>query len=191
MKPIAIVLLVAAATLGCQKASESTESKRLPKPPPPPASTADIASFTIDVEIDGAQAPALTAAKLDATPPDYRDDEHRAWRLSTLLGPTTERDGAVIAVTGQKDITIVMKTPRAKADALPVLSLNRRGEVLIGVVPPDQPFPAYHGQGGRLARPGDPLPRISAVTRIRVYLAPDAGSAPAPPAATPSARPPH
>ena len=169
-------LLVAAILCGCQKASESTEAKRMPKPPPPPASSADIAAFSIGVEIDGATVPPLTAAKLDATTPDYRDDEHRAWRLSTLLGGTTDREGAVIAVTGQKDLTIVMRVPKVKDDSLPVLSINRRGEVMIGLVPPDHPFPAYHGQGGRLARPGDPLPRIAGVTKIRVYVESDAGT---------------
>jgi hypothetical protein len=39
------------------------------------------------------------------------------------------------------------------------------------MVAPGDPFPAYHGQGRRLSRPGDPLPRVGGVTRIRVYLA--------------------
>jgi hypothetical protein len=32
----------------------------------------------------------------------------------------------------------------------------------------DEPFPSYHGRGGRLHRPGDPLPRIGGVTKIKV-----------------------
>lgn len=171
-----VALLVAMAALvvvACQKASESTEGKRMPKPPPP-ASGAPSTSLSIAVDVDGNAGSAIDAAKLDATPPDYRDEEHRAWKLSTLVGPSADRDGSAIAVTGQNNMTIVMRTAKTKADSLPVLSINRRGEVMVGMVSPDQPFPAYHGRGGRLNRPGDPLPRIAAVTKIRVYREGDA-----------------
>ena len=165
--------LLAALACGCQKASESSDAKRMPKPPPPTASGEVDTKLIIAVEVDGKAGPIIDAAKLDATTPDYRDEEHRAWRLGTLIGPSASRDGVAIAVTGQKDLTIVMRSPKAKGDSLPVLSINRRGEVMVGIVSPDQPFPAYHGRGGRLNRPGDPLPRISGVTKIRIYVETD------------------
>jgi hypothetical protein len=163
----ACALLVASLVGACTKASESSDAKRMPKPPPGPSAEATVA-LKIDVEIDGAPMPSLDAAKLNATAPDFKDDEHRAWRLGTLLGGAASRAGATITVTGSKDVAITMKVPNAEGDPMPVLSLNRRGEAMVGLVPADQPFPAYHGQGGRLSRPGDPLPRIVGVTRIKV-----------------------
>jgi hypothetical protein len=118
--------------------------------------------------VEGVAAPPLDAARLSATPPDFHDDEHRAWRIATLLGPAAASPRARITVTGPKDVSIAMSNPRGPEGPLPVLSMNRRGEAMAGLVPADQPFPAYHGQGGRLSRPGDPLPRIVGVTRIEV-----------------------
>ena len=40
-----------------------------------------------------------------------------------------------------------------------VLSLTRRGDVIV---------PRYHGQGGRLRRAGDPMPRVTAVSQIAI-----------------------
>ncbi len=162
-------LALAFAFAACTKASESTDAKRMPKPPPP-APSADVGdAVRILVEIDGVASPPIDAAKLNATPPDFKDDEHRAWRIATLLGPSAAGPSALVTVSGsQQDVSIAMRNPKAPGDPLPVLSLNRRGEAMAGLVPADQPFPAYHGQGGRLSRPGDPLPRIVGVTTIRV-----------------------
>jgi hypothetical protein len=161
---------VLASAIACTKASESTDAKRMPKPPPAPAADAGEA-IRIDVELDGVALPPLDAAKLSATPPDFHDDEHRAWKISTLVGPAAAGPRAKITVTGPKDVSIAMRNPKAPGDPLPVLSMNRRGEAMAGLVPADQPFPAYHGQGGRLSRPGDPLPRIVGVTRIQITTA--------------------
>ena len=158
---------VLGATVACTKASESTDAKRMPKPPPAPSPDAG-ESIRIDVELDGAPLPPLDAAKLSATPPDFRDDEHRAWKIATLIGPAAASPRARITVTGPKGVSIAMPNPKGPGDPLPVLSMNRRGEAMAGLVPADQPFPAYHGQGGRLSRPGDPLPRIVGVTRIQI-----------------------
>jgi hypothetical protein len=160
---VALILLA-----GCQRASESSEAKRMPKPPPS-AETAEIGDkLHIEVEIDGKPAPAIDAAKLAATTADFKDDEHRAWRMTTLLGPAAGRDGGEIAATGEKDVTIVLPRARTKADPVPVLTVNRRGEVFATLLAPDDPFPQYHGRGGRLARPGDPLPRVAGVKKIKV-----------------------
>ena len=155
--------------VGCQKASDSDPGRQMPKLPPPPRVELP-RTLHIDVEIDGRPAPPLDAARLEATKPDFVDAEHRAWRLPTLLGPAVARPGAVAAVTGDKALTVLLHQPRAPADPLPVLAESRRGGIVAALVTPDRPFPPYHGQGRRLARPGDPLPRIAGVTKIRVYL---------------------
>lgn len=164
---VCAVLLVAA---GCSKPSDSTEAKRTPKPPPA-ASISIPAALHVDVEVDGAPAAAVDAARLASLKPDFADDEHRAWRIATLVGPAATRPGAVIAAVGDRGLSLEMHAPSAPTDPIPVLSLNRRGDVLVGLVSPDDPFPDFHGKGGRLSRPGDPLPRLASPTKLRVYLA--------------------
>ena len=160
-------LALSLAQAACGK-TPPNEEKRMPKLVPPPQ--AKIApGFRIAVEIDGAEAPAIDGARLEATRPDYEDKGKRAWRLDTLLGAPAAREGAAIAVTGDRDMTIVMKPPRGPGEDVPVLMANLRGDVVAAMVDPKDPFPAYHGQGGRLQRKGDPLPRIAGVSKISVY----------------------
>lgn len=169
MKSLAcVVLMLAFVTAnGCTKASESSDAKRMPKPPPGPI--ADGAQeVRVAVDVDGVAQPAIDGAKLAATPPDFKDEEHRAWRIGTLLGAIAARPGTTITVTGPKEVAVTMKNPSAPNDPIPVFSVNRRGDVIAELVSPDQPFPAYHGQGGRLSRPGDPMPRIVGVTKIAI-----------------------
>ncbi len=169
-------LLLLLLSLGaCSKPSESTDAKRSPRPPPsveeviPP-------SIHVDVEIAGALAAPIDAARLSATRPDYADDEHRAWRIASLLGPAAARPGAIVSAIGDKGVSLDMPAPAGPADPVPTLWLNRRGDVMAGLVAPDDPLPGYHGKGGRLNRPGDPLPRLVSPTRLRLTLAaPDAG----------------
>jgi hypothetical protein len=152
---IAAVGVLALAS-ACSKPSETTDAKRSPKPPPPAASSEAIpASVHVDVEIDDAPVAAIDAARLAASKPDFVD--------------------------GDKGLSLDMPAPSGPKDPVPALSLNRRGEVVVGLVAPDAPFPGYHGRGGRLSRPGDPLPHLAAPTKLRVYVAaaaPVASSAP-------------
>ena len=161
------LLLLTVLAVGCGK-SEPNEGKRMPKAPPPPAAKVP-ADFRIAVEIDGAEVPPIDGARLEATPPTYEDKGKRAWRLDSLLGPAASQEDHVIAVTGEKEMTIVMKAPKKADDQVPVLMANLRGDVVAALVEPDDPFPPYHGQGGRLQRKGDPLPRMAGVSKIRVY----------------------
>jgi hypothetical protein len=152
------------ALFACQKASE--ERREMPKlPPPPQAKVAP--TLRIDVDVDGkAQAP-IDAARLAKAAPDFTDGEHKAWRFSTILGlPITP--GTSIAVTGAQNVTITLKQPQGAKDPQPVLTESRRGEIVAALISPEDPFPAFHGQGRRLARPMDPLPRIAGVTKISV-----------------------
>jgi hypothetical protein len=176
---IAAVGVLALAS-ACSKPSETTDAKRSPKPPPPAASSDAIpASVHVDVEIDGAPAAPIDAARLAGSKPDFVDEDHRAWRIVTLLGPTASRAGAVVAAVGDKGLSLDMPAPNGPKDPVPALSLNRRGEIVVGLVAPDAPFPDYHGRGGRLSRPGDPLPHLAGPTKLRVYVvaAPVASSA--------------
>src|SRR4051812_22933060 len=167
MRSFAFIALACMLAIGCTKASESSDAKRMPKPPPGPIADGSH-EVRVDVEIDGIAQPAIDAAKLAATPPDFKDDDHRAWRIGTLLGANAARPRTAITVTGAKDVAVTMKNPSAPSDPIPVFSVNRRGEAIAELVSPDQPFPAYHGQGGRLSRPGDPMPRIVGVTKIAI-----------------------
>src|SRR6185436_304687 len=115
----------------------------------------------IAVEIDGQERPVIDAAFLAARAPDFADSERRAWRIDSLLGAPAQREGAVIAVTGEHGLTIELgRGDDAGAGPVPVLTVSRRGEVLAAMVESTDPFPPYHGRGGRLGRPGDRLPRI-------------------------------
>jgi len=162
-------LLLLLTLSACSKPSESTDAKRSPRPPPsaeeiiPPA-------LHLDVEIAGAPAPPIDAARLSATKPDYADDEHRAWRIATLLGPAAARPGAIVSAIGDKGVSLDMPAPAGSTDPVPTLWLNRRGDVMAGLVAPDDPLPGYHGKGGRLNRPGDPLPRLVSPTRLKLTL---------------------
>lgn len=177
------VLGVLALATACSKPSETTDAKRSPKPPPPVASSVAIpGAVHVDVEIDGAPAAPIDAARLAASKPDFVDDDHRAWRIVTLVGPAAGRPGAVVAAVGDKGLSLDMPAPAGAKDPVPALSLNRRGEVVVGLVAPDAPFPDYHGRGGRLSRPGDPLPHLAAPTKLRIYVA---GTAPVASSASP------
>jgi hypothetical protein len=151
---------------GCQKASDSANAKRMPQPPPAPR-TQPSSTLTVAVQIDGRVAPPLTAARLDATPPDFHDPERRAWKLSTLLGDAVGPDTQIV-VTGDSTASLLMRQPANPTDPQPVLMLNRRGELIATVASPQQPFPSYHGEGGRLRRPGDATPHLAGVTAIKV-----------------------
>jgi hypothetical protein len=154
---------------GCQKASDATQAKRMPQPPPPPVQAQELRvpdGLHIDVVVGGKPAPAIDAARLRATPPDFADAERHAWKMTTLVGPLAP--GSEIVVSGAPAAGLVLKQPPASTDPQPVLMLNRRGDLVATMVTPNAPFPPYHGAGGRLGRPGDTTPHIPGVTRIVV-----------------------
>ena len=162
---IAVVLTLV--TLGaCSRASEESEGKRTPIAPPP-AEVRVPADLHIAVLVDGADAPAITADALAKAKPDFADAMRRAWKLTTLV-PAFARDGAVIEARGDGGVALRMDRPVSASAPQPVLFLTRRGDVEVTVVDPANPFPDYHGQGGRLQRPGDRAPRMQRVTALAV-----------------------
>ncbi len=152
------------AALGCDEGAPN-EAKRMPKPPPPEDAGVAIA---IAVSVDGKPAASIDSAKLDSVKPDFQDDERRAWRFSSLLGARWAEPSAVVKVTGEKGIVLELPRPASSTAAEPVLMVSRRGEVMAAMIGADNPFPQYHGRGGRLGRRGDPLPRIAGVTAVEV-----------------------
>lgn len=159
------VLVGLALVCSCSKASDATSGKQMPKLPPPPH--VQPAGLRILVELDGKEAPAIDAARLEALKPDFQDSERRAWRLTTLLGPWSANN--VVAVTGENDVTVQFHRTPDEKEPQPALLLTRRGDAVALLVDPADPFPSYHGQGRRLGRPGDPMPRIAGVKKIRVF----------------------
>jgi hypothetical protein len=159
-------LLAAVAIAACAKASDEQKTKRSPALPPPAA--VDIpATLSIAVTVDGSPAPAITADRLRAEAPDFTSPEHRAWKLTRLVA-AFDQPGVAIEARGPAGVSIRLDRPADAAAMQPVLFLTRRGDVVVALVDPEDPFPNYHGQGGRLRRPGDPLPRLSPVTSLAV-----------------------
>jgi hypothetical protein len=163
-------VLCALVLLGCSRADEEQASaRRSPASPPPPAAElpADIA---IPVTVDGAEAPPVTTAMLGRLPPDFADEERRAWRLERLVPGF--KGGASIDAVSREGVAITMKVPGAPDALQPVLFITRRGDRVATLVDPAEPFPEFHGQGGRLRRPpGDTTPRVWPVVRFDVRTA--------------------
>jgi hypothetical protein len=162
MKTSALVLLFA---IACGKSEPSNEGKRMPAPPP---SKREIpADLTITVTVDGEERPPITSATLTATPPDWTDKEQRkAWRVSRLVGveETTDRSFAVTGTTN--NITVEFPAKSTANSLVLALALSQRGTMVVELVDPADPFPRFHGEGGRLGRSPESEPRVAGVTRI-------------------------
>ncbi len=159
--PTTLLLLVFA----CK--SEPNEGKLMPRLAPPPEANVP-ADLHIAVDIDGVAAPAIDAARLAAVKPDFADDERRAWRLTTLLGPTLSAADTRVFASGAHDLSVELR-PHTPDGLIAVLMVSRRGDVIATMVEEKQPFPSFHGQGGRLGRPpGEPLPRVPRVQKLHV-----------------------
>ncbi|MGQ0505259.1 MAG: hypothetical protein ACT4TC_08040 [Myxococcaceae bacterium] len=151
----------------CSKGPANAERK-MPKLAPPPNPVLN-PGLKIAVEVNGAPSAALDAKKLETTPPDFEDAERVAWKLETLIGAS--KAPSYFAVTGEQNVTVELRPP-PDGKLQPVLLMTRRGGLTATLVDPTDPFPPFHGQGGRLGRPGDTLPRVSEVTKISVRRGP-------------------
>ena len=165
MRPLSAILLLG--VFACSTGDDG--AKRTPEPPPRP----DVeipAGLSIAVLIDGQNRPPLTRAVLEKLAPDFVGEDQRAWRLTAVLGESFQRDGAACEAVGAQGVSISLRQPKDPTKPQPVLTLSRRGEVGAAMVDPADPFPDYHGRGGRLKRPGDPLPRLVPVKQLRVAI---------------------
>src|SRR5690349_20943462 len=160
------VAFASVALVACAKASDEQKGKRTPLTPPK-AEVAIPPDLSIPLTIDGVPAAPVTADRLKATKADFIEPERQAWKLTTLV-PELDRPGAVVEAHGPSGISMRLERPAAPTSLVPILFLTRRGDVVVSVVDPADPFPDYHGQGGMLRRPGDALPRLSPVGSLAV-----------------------
>jgi hypothetical protein len=160
------VVLLALALAGCAKASEESEAKQWPKPEPPPQRGVTIpAELSISVTVDGEPRDPITTAGLQKARPDFSDADRKAWRIATLIEEAIPAGTVEAASPTGFSVKFQHPTPDGFE---PVLFLTRRGEVIVAAVNPKDPFPRYHGQGGRLARAGDPMPHVAPVAKLEI-----------------------
>ena len=157
---VAAVLVVVA----CSKASNEAQTRQWPEPPPDKEVSIP-AKLEIAVTVDGAAKPAITAATLRGVPADYSDDERKAWRIPSLV--TEAGAGGLVEATSPAGVSVKFSHPTPEG-LEPVLFLTRRGEVIVAALDPKDPFPRYHGQGGRLRRAGDQMPRVAPVSKLDI-----------------------
>ena len=61
--------------------------------------------------------------------------------------------GSAVEAAGAEGVAVKFAQPTPEG-LEPVLYLTRRGDIVVAAVDPKDPFPKYHGQGGRLHRAG-------------------------------------
>jgi hypothetical protein len=159
MRTIVVALMLAA----CSKASD--EAKRM-QASAPPREVEPPTDLSIAVTIDGSDAPPILAATLRTTKPDFADVERRAWLIPTLVAAAAQT-GTSIEASSPTGLTVTLTHPMPDGFE-PVLFLTRRGEVIVSAIDPHDPFPDYHGRGGRMHRAGDSLPHVAPVMKIAI-----------------------
>lgn len=161
-------IVVAGLALGaCSRASNESEKKQWQEQPPP-KELAVPAGLSIAVTVQGADRAPITSETLEKTKPDFTDPEHRAWRIPTLV---PDAAGSTVEALSSSGVAVKFATPTPEGLEA-VLFLTRRGEVIVAAVDPKDPFPRYHGQGARLKRPGDTMPRVTQVTKLAISRPP-------------------
>lgn len=158
-------LLIAVLAAACSRASNEGDKKQWQESPPPKAINVP-AGLSITVDVDGAPKAPITSEILEKTKADFVDAEHRAWRIPTLVAEAAPA-GTVIEAGSLSGVSVKFEHPTAEG-LEPVLFLTRRGEVIVAAVDPKDPFPRYHGQGSRLRRPGDSMPRVGQVSKLSI-----------------------
>lgn len=160
-----VVALAVPLGLGCSRASDEGSAKKWAADPPPQEAQPP-ADLSIDITIDGAASGKITAQTLTAAKPDFQDAERTAWLIQTLI-PAASQAGTVVEAASPAGVTVKFERP-SSAGVEPVLFLTRRGDVIVSAIDPKDPFPRYHGQGGRLRRAGDSWPRVAPVARVAI-----------------------
>ena len=157
---VAVCVVIAA----CSKASDEGQTRQWPVPPP--AKEVSIPDkLEIAVAVDGAPRPKITADTLRGAKPDYADEERKAWKIPSLVSEAGQP--GIVEATSPAGVSVKFAHPTP--DGLePVLFLTRRGEVIVAALDPKDPFPRYHGQGGRLRRAGDQMPHVGPVSKLDI-----------------------
>ena len=163
-----VVAFAAAFGGACSKASNEAETKQWPDKPPP-KDMPPPADLAIQVTVDGTAKATITAQLLTTTKPDFADAERTAWLISTLV-PDAKADGTIVEAVSPAGMSLKQQRP-LPTGLEPVLYLTRRGEVIVSTIDPKDPFPRFHGQGGRLHRAGDSYPHVGPVARLEITRA--------------------
>lgn len=170
--PIAMLALGHVVAVGCSRASNEGEAKQWQEQPPPKEVNVPT-GLSIGVSVLGAEHAPITSDQLTKTKPDFVDDERRAWRIQTLVAEAVQ--GTTVEASSSTGVAVKFALPTPEG-LEPVLYLTRRGEVIVAAVDPKEPFPRYHGQGARLHRPGDAMPRVQNVTKLVISSPPPPGA---------------
>jgi hypothetical protein len=103
------------------------------------------------------------------TPPDFSRDGRKAWLCRKLLANHLSENASLEidiegTLYGRADgpgaPKVIIKSKLEAGERWgPVIVVNRRGEILFGVVRPDDPFPEFHGQGGNAPALGGMRPK--------------------------------
>ena len=149
----------------CGHPSDEAGAKQWSTPEPP--ALVDVpAGLSLSVTVNGVAKAPITAETLHGKRPDFTDPEHKAWRIPTLI-PDAGAQGTIEAFDSC-GVSVTFAHPMPDGFE-PVLFLTRRGEIIVSAVNPAEPFPRFHGQGGRLKRPGDTSkPRLTYVARLEI-----------------------
>ncbi|MFN0249375.1 MAG: hypothetical protein ACKV2T_20990 [Kofleriaceae bacterium] len=161
------LVMLAMLAIACSRASDEAPKKTWADTPPP-ADMPVPANLSIAVTVDGAAHAPITAATL-AKKADFEDAERSAWLIASLVPDATNI--AAIEATSPTGMTVKFDRPNP-AGLEPVLFLTRRGDVIVSAIDPKDPFPRYHGQGGRLHRAGDSNPRVNPVAKLAITRKP-------------------
>jgi hypothetical protein len=133
--------------------------------------------------VDRRSEPPRVVLQLPTNPaPDFKTSQQVAWRVIPLFGvaydAATARVEVVLELDGQRTSRQIDPF-RDAADAVWILRSNRKGQVVLDHVDPNDPFPVHHGRGGNRGRSSA---SIRGVTSLRLLL----DSAPPAPSAAPS-----
>ena len=163
---LGLALVVALGLAACSRASDQGGEKHWQQEPPPAGALVVPTGVSIAVEVDGASRPAITSDVLARTKPDFSDSDHRAWLIPTLVADAAPA-GTAIEAADATGVGVKLIHPMT-GGLEPVLALTRRGELVIEALDPKDPFPRYHGQGGRVHRAGDPMPHVVGVAKLSI-----------------------
>jgi hypothetical protein len=162
-------LVIVSVLAACSRGGDHSEAKQWQSDPPPPKIDVP-AGLQIAVSIDGQPRAPVTTDTLNAIKPDYEDDEHRVWMITSLV-PEATPSPASIQATSPAGMSITLAHPMPDGYE-PALFLSRRGEIKVAAVDPKVPIPPWHGHGGRLHRAGDSMPHIGPVSKLEITHAP-------------------
>lgn len=124
------------------------------------------ADLKILVEMDGQSLPEIDAAAL-AIAPDVEDEHRVAWRLQRLVPQLAQASQLVVEKQDRQRIVLPLD-PSGQSTGEIALLLNRKGEIVVASLDPQNPFPAFHGRGGNRGRaPGEDRIRDPHWLRLR------------------------